>query len=72
MKLDFWLSDNKDYAKQNVLCMVMGYLEYSKKHNNPVTAEEILQYIENSIQEEEDRLNKSFPNKARWKGEESA
>lgn len=65
MELNFWLSDNKDYAKQNVLCMVMGYLEYSKEHNIPVTAEKILHYIEDSIQEEEARLNESFPNKAR-------
>lgn len=62
---EYWLSDNKDIAEKYVLHMLVGVLEYRKEIGKPMTNEEILQYIEDSIQEEEDRMNKSFPNKAR-------
>lgn len=62
---DYWLSDNREYAEQNVLHMVIGYVGYCKDNDVPVTAEEILRFIEDSLQKEEARLDVRFPQKAR-------
>lgn len=62
---EFWLMNNRNVAENNTLHMLIGMLGFRKDEGLPVTAEEILQYIEEKVDEEERRLNESFPSKAR-------
>ena len=57
--------DNKDLAEHDTLHMLKGMLEYKQEEGLSVTAKEILQYIEKTLQKEEANLNERFPNKAR-------
>lgn len=61
---NYWLCDNNDIAKQYATIMLQGLLEYHLEEGIPVTAEKLLERIELFVQEEEARLNASFPDKA--------
>lgn len=61
---EHWLMNNNELAVYYTLHMLVGMLEYKQEEGLPVTTKEILEYIENHIQIEEARLNKSYPNKA--------
>ena len=62
---EYWLADNRDFAEQNTLRMLVGMLRTMKEWNEQPTCEELLKYIEEKVQEEEERLNKAFPDKTR-------
>lgn len=61
---EYWLIDNMERAEYYTLCMLTGMLEYRQEKALPVTAKEILQYIEEHIRTEEARLNERYPAKA--------
>lgn len=62
---EYWLIDNKELAEKDTLHMLMGMLEYKRDEDIQVTADEILQYIEEHIQTNEAKLNARFPKYAR-------
>ena len=63
--MNYWLADNHDQAEQNALHFLIGYLSARDEAGLTVTAKGVLDYIERAVAGEEQRLNKSFPNKAR-------
>lgn len=63
--MNYWSADNYDVAQQSTLNMVIGYLNAMVEHDVEVTAEEMLRYIKEKLQENEARLNERFPKKAR-------
>lgn len=62
---EYWLVDNKEVAERDTLLMLRGKLEAMRDLNVQPNATELLKWIEETVQEEEERLNKSFPKKAR-------
>lgn len=62
---NFWLADNEDMAQKDTLIRLTGMLGVKKESGIPVTAEEILEYIENTVQELEAKYNEKYPGKAR-------
>lgn len=59
-KPNYWRMKNEDYAAMTALYQVRGYLKASKKAIEP---KDLLDYIEQALAEETDRLNKAFPEK---------
>ena len=68
----FWLSTNREQAAYSTLFQLMGKLQVMQAWGKEPTCEELLKWIEATLKEEESELDKKYPNKARWKGEESA
>lgn len=61
---EFWLATNREEAQQTTLNMLIGKLRVMQEFNKQPTCEELLKYIEETVQEETERLNKRFPNHA--------
>lgn len=63
--MNYWLADNRDQAEKNTLHRLIGYLQVMEEETLPVNAHDILAYIGRVAEEEEQRLNECFPDKAR-------
>lgn len=70
--MNYWLMQNREYATYEVLHQVIGVLN-ARKNGDPdlnikgqktIDIDYLLQYIEENITEETERLNKAFPDKA--------
>lgn len=57
----YWLSSNKDFAEQQTLYRVIGFLQGYKECAEKVSVDTVLNYIETSQKEIHDHLNKAFP-----------
>lgn len=62
--MSYWLSSNKEQAEINTLNQLIGKLSAMKEHGQQPTCEEILEFIEKTVNEETEHLNKSYPDKA--------
>lgn len=62
---EYWQADNRDFAEMYTLNLLRGTLDEMQKRKMQPTCKELLKLIEETVQKEEERLNKSFPNKAR-------
>lgn len=61
---NYWLSDNREMAEQSTLHMLIGRLEGMKEYGKEPTCNELLSWIEETINKQEARLNERFPDKA--------
>lgn len=59
--MDFWKCSNMERAEQNTLNSVIGYLKAKHELEKDITPEEVLQFIENKVKEETERLNEKYP-----------
>ena len=63
--MNYWLADNREQAEKATLHQLIGRLMAMDKADIPVTANSLLEYIERTTADEEQRLNEAFPDKAR-------
>lgn len=61
--MNFWMCSNQERAEQSTLNSVIGYLKAKQELGKDITPEEVLQFIENNVKEETERLNEKFPDK---------
>ena len=59
-----WLNSNKEEAEGQALHRVIGYLQGRRTGAEQINIDELLQYIEKSVNEIHDFLNETFPDYA--------
>lgn len=65
-KPNYWRMKNEDYAAMQTLYQVRGYLKAS---GDTIKTQDMLAYIERTLAEETERLNKQFPDKKSYSRE---
>lgn len=63
--MNYWLFDNREVAEQYVFHYLKGMLSARQKISDNINIQELLNYIQETANEEEKRLNKTYPEKAR-------
>lgn len=59
--MKYWLTSNKEEAEWQALNRVIGYLQGRREGEEQINIDELLKYIEKSVNEIHDFLNETFP-----------